>query len=175
MVLGVAVIHDVTAAREMDQLKDEFLSLAAHELKTPLTSLKGYAQMLLTSSSSEPLGDRRRRALEVMDRQVDRVNHMVEQFLLVEEIRSGRLLLRPEQVDLAGVAANSCQKVRDLATGHVIEFQAPGPVYVSADARSLSLVLSNLLDNAIEVLPSRQPGEGQRDCGRRRGSRLCVR
>lgn len=153
VVLGVAVIHDVTAAREMDQLKDEFLSLAAHELKTPLTSLKGYAQMLLASLSREPLGDRRRRALEVMDRQVDRVNYMVEQFLLVEEIRSGRLLLRPQQVDLTDVVAHSCQKARELATGHVIEFPTAGSIYVTVDAKSLSLVLSNLLDNAIKFSP----------------------
>ncbi len=153
VVLGVAVIHDVTAAREMDQLKDEFLSLAAHELKTPLTSLKGYAQMLLASSMSEPLGDRRRKALEVMDRQVNRVNHMVEQFLLVEEIRSGRLMLRPQRVDLASAIADACERARDLATGHVIEFQMVGSIYVTVDSKSLSLVLSNLLDNAIKFSP----------------------
>jgi len=153
VVVGVTVIHDVTAAREMDQLKDEFLSLAAHELKTPLTSLKGYAQMLLSSTSGEPLGDLRRRALEVMDRQVDRVNHMVEQFLLVEEIRSGRLLLRPEQVDLADVVVSSCEKARELAAGCSIEWQVPESVRVNADARRLSLVLSNLLDNAIKFSP----------------------
>lgn len=152
VVLGVTIIHDVTAAHEMDQLKDEFLSLAAHELKTPLTSLKGYAQMLL-SSSDESLGDLRRRALEVMDRQVDRVNHMVEQFLLVEEIRSGRLLLRPESVDLSSVVSAACERARALANGRFVECQPSASVQVTADGKSLTLILANLLDNALKFSP----------------------
>lgn len=151
-VLGVIVIHDITSMREMDQLKDEFLSLAAHELKTPLTSLKGYAQMLL-SSSGEPIGEPRRRALEVMDKQVNRVNHVVEQFLLVEEIRSGRLMLRPEQVDLAEAVTAACERGRESGGGHAVECKIAGSLLVNVDAKSLSLVLSSLLDNAIKFSP----------------------
>ncbi len=152
VVLGVTVIHDVTAAREMDQLKDEFLSLAAHELKTPLTSIKGYAQMLL-SAKADSLGEFKRKALQVMDQQADRINRMVEQFLLVEEIRSGRLSIRPEKVDLTEVVGEVCDRLGKLTSSHEVSCTCCNHLFVNADARSLDLVLSNLLENALKFSP----------------------
>ena len=150
VVLGVTVIHDVTPVREMDQLKDEFLSLAAHELKTPLTSIKGYAQMLLSSRNEGQIGESRRRALQVMDQQADRINRMVEQFLLVEEIRSGRLHIRPDRVDLAEIVGRCCRQIGFLSTGHRVDCSVCGEVVVHADPRGLDLVLTNLLENAVK-------------------------
>ncbi|HEX9015684.1 MAG TPA: ATP-binding protein, partial [Chloroflexota bacterium] len=158
MVLAVTVIHDVTAAREMDLLKDEFLALAAHELKTPLTSIKGYAQMLLSAKASV-LGDSTRRALQVMDQQADRVNRMVEQFLLVEEIRSGRLALNLERIDLAEIVARSCGRLGSAASAHAVICRVADGTYVDADERSLGLVLSNLLENALKFSPTGSPVE----------------
>lgn len=157
VVLGVTVIHDITGVREMDKLKDEFLSLAAHELRTPLTSIKGYAQMLM--SKGDNLGDFSRRALVVMDQQADRINRMVEQFLLVEEIRSGRIALRFERVDLSELVSSSCEQFSRPSPSRRVLCKLSGEAWVNADPRGLMIVLSNLLENALKFSPDSSPVE----------------
>ncbi len=147
--LGVTVIHDITAAREMEQLKDDFLTLAAHELKTPLTSMKGYAQILLASIGNE-LGSRHRQALESINSQADRINRMVEDFIRGAAVRSRRFSLEPGRIDLAALTAAGCSGFRGLPEEHPIECHLQGPVWVMADTRSVELVLRNLIHNAIK-------------------------
>jgi signal transduction histidine kinase len=85
-----------------------------------------------------------------MDQQADRINRMVEQFVLVEEIRSGKLQIHPDRVDLADIVERSCRQIASVSTGHKVECRVCGEVVVHADRRGLDLVLTNLLENAVK-------------------------
>src|ERR671932_403719 len=85
------------------RVRDEFLSVAAHELKTPVTAVRGYAQLLLRQGAqgSVPEPTRLRQALQVMDRQSDRLARLVGHLLDVSRLEAGRLVLEPQLTDVA--------------------------------------------------------------------------
>lgn len=145
--LAVAVLHDVSEARRFDELRDEFLSTAAHEFKTPLAVIKAYAQLLRKRSDEEAP------ALQVINRQVDRLSRLVQQLLEVSRFRLGGPEMRRERYDLAEQLAQALERVRGRAEGHrlLLAEHAPAPVY--ADRERIGQVLDNLIDNAVKFSP----------------------
>src|SRR5207237_4159765 len=95
---AVAVARDVTEVVELDRLKDQFIRIAAHELKTPVAILKGYALTLMRTDKT--LSPRSRRMLEAMDRGAERINRLVEDLADVSQAFLDVLQLSPETVDL---------------------------------------------------------------------------
>jgi PAS domain S-box-containing protein len=99
-VLGsVAVCTDVSELIEFDRMKDQFLRVAAHELKTPVTIMKGNAQMLLRFAEGIP--SELRRGLESINRGADRITRIVDALLDVSQLHLGCIEVRRERVDLA--------------------------------------------------------------------------
>ena len=96
---AVVVVRDVTELTELDRLKDQFILVAAHELKTPVAIMKGYAQALLRRA--EEVSPRRRKMLEAIDRGADRIDGIVNDLLDIAKLQEGRLELALERVDLA--------------------------------------------------------------------------
>ncbi|HEX9049745.1 MAG TPA: HAMP domain-containing sensor histidine kinase [Anaeromyxobacter sp.] len=130
--------------------RDEFLSIASHELKTPLTALKLQLQ----------LGQRREGGpgapwLASAVRQVDRVGALVAELLDLARIRAGRLTLEPRPVDLAELAAGVAERLSDVLerSGNALAVDAPAPVGASCDPARIEQVLANLLVNASRHAP----------------------
>jgi PAS domain S-box-containing protein len=136
--------------------RDEFLSVAAHELKTPITSLRGYAQLTLRtmdqSGGVDP--ERLRQALSVINIQSDRLTRLVSQLLDVSRIQSGKLTPDYREADLSQLAADIVAHAEQRAPDHVFELRSPIPAHMRIDTLRIEQVLTNLLDNAIKHSPS---------------------
>jgi two-component system, OmpR family, sensor kinase len=136
--------------------REDFLSVAAHELKTPLTSLRGMAQLALRRFRRDGglAPERLEGALRTMDAQSAKLSRLVEQLLDVSRIERGRLALVREEVDLVRLVRDTAQHAQDLTARHTIRVEVPPePVVAPADALRLEQVLTNLLDNAVKYSP----------------------
>jgi PAS domain S-box-containing protein len=142
-------------ARDAIRLREEFLSIASHELRTPITAIQLHVQELLRALARHPEGiapERLRRSLEVADRQVKRQMHMVNELLDVSRMGAGRLVLRPEPVDLAVLVREVAERFeQELArTGSCLTVEAPAPVPGRWDRLRLEQVVTNLISNAVK-------------------------
>ncbi|MDI3340004.1 MAG: PAS domain-containing protein [Sphaerobacter sp.] len=156
---AVAVVSDVTRMRQLERQREEFLSIAAHELKTPVTSIKLFTQgMLRTLHRRGELGpERTERDLRTILEQIDRLTQLVDDLLDVSRIRTGRLEYRFERVDLGALV----QTVVERFTTHLSDDErfrlrlhvTPGLPPVSADPTRIDQVITNLLSNALKYSP----------------------
>jgi two-component system phosphate regulon sensor histidine kinase PhoR len=150
--LAVVVLRDLSELKRLERMRDEFLSTAAHELKTPITSIKGYAQLLnrWAPGGHEP---REGKAFQVLNRQSDRLNELVEELLEVSRLQLGRLDLRRQRFDLCELVDEVLERMRGVSAQHRLVFEHDGTALVDADWDRMDQVLSNLLDNAIKFSP----------------------
>jgi two-component system sensor histidine kinase VicK len=150
---AVAVARDVTDVAEFDRLKDEFIRVAAHELKTPVAILKGYARTLMRTDQT--LSVRSRRMLEAIDRGAERINAVVEDLLDISLARLDTLQLSPVPLDLDELVRAT---VADLGASElhrvVIRREDPAPLTVRADSARARQALRNLLSNALKYSPA---------------------
>ncbi|MBI4493700.1 MAG: PAS domain S-box protein [Chloroflexi bacterium] len=135
--------------------RDEFLSVAAHELKTPVTSLRGFAQLVLRQLDKAGAIDpeRVRRSLRAIVQQSDKLSRLVGQLLDLSRIEAGKLALEPELVDLVPLVAGAAAVARATTSSHTVRVRAPAQVLALVDPLRLEQVLTNLLDNAIKFSP----------------------
>lgn len=136
--------------------RDEFLSIASHELRTPVTGIKGYAQLLLRAQAANRLESTRlTRSLHAIDDATDRLTTLTQDLLDVSRIRLGQLPLRLQETDLEELVRRVAYRFGDqLPPGIelIVDLQAPLPP-IQADPDRLEQVISNLLDNAIKYSP----------------------
>ncbi|MGC3996072.1 MAG: ATP-binding protein [Anaeromyxobacter sp.] len=149
--LAVTVLRDVSQARRLDETRDEFLSTAAHELKTPLAVIKAYAQVVQRRVPAEAP------ALTVVQRQVERLTRLVQHLL-----DSSRLRLEPvagahQPFDLAALAAEVVARARTTAPGHEVTLAAAPLAQVRGDRERIGRVLASLIDNAVRYSPGGGP------------------
>ncbi|WP_242393488.1 CHASE domain-containing sensor histidine kinase [Anaeromyxobacter oryzisoli] len=138
-------------AQEAVRYRDEFLSIASHELKTPLTSLGLQTESLLVTArreGSEPLA----RKAEVIRRSVERLARLVASLLDLTRTSAGHLELELEDVDLAALARDVIERFEEEAarTGCALRLDAPTPIVGRWDRLRLDQVLTNLLSNAVK-------------------------
>ncbi len=146
---------------QANQLKDQFLSLASHELKTPMTIIRAYAQLLLDRLSkpskmgSDPATIRP--TLEKIIDQTSRLSMLVDDLLDLGFIRSGKMELRLAQCDVGEVCRSVIEDQR-LLTERTIELELPtSPVILQADCDRLGQVVINLVQNAVKYSPKGSP------------------
>jgi PAS domain S-box-containing protein len=142
-------------ARNAIRLREEFLSIASHELRTPITALQLQVQGLRGALARSPDGlppERLRRGLELLDRQMKRQMQLVNDLLDVSRLGEGRLVLRPEPLDLVALAREVADRFEpELArTGSRLTLHAPAPVPGTWDRLRLEQVLTNLISNAVK-------------------------
>ncbi|MGE0547467.1 MAG: ATP-binding protein [Kofleriaceae bacterium] len=158
-----AIVRDVTEKKQLlDDLqqavraRDEFLSIASHELKTPLTtmelqleSLKKLQQQTVDARLSDPKVAKK---IDTIQRQSERLTVLVDNLLDVTRITSGRLDLRPERVDLDEIIEAVLARMRDTIqrAGCVVEVKSGGRIEGYWDRFRLETVIANLMSNAIK-------------------------
>ena len=138
----VLVLEDVTAARQTDALKADFVAVIGHELRTPITVMKGYLKTLLRRGDA--LSDERRvQALTAVDTSVTRLERLIEDLLFVSAIEE-----RSPQFDLQPV--DLCDLLRAEESERVVVEAPTWPLEVEADEARLAQVVRHLLDNALQ-------------------------
>ncbi|XYI00972.1 AAA family ATPase [Sorangium sp. So ce1128] len=148
---AVAVARDVTELVELDRLKDQFLRVAAHELKTPVTVIMGYAEMLLRTAMELP--PRQRRILDGLLRGTERIERIVADLLFVSQIQIGRLNLVLERVDLGELVDRMAARLEQAAPSRRIRVTRPEAVVLQGDRELLERAVTHLLDNALRYSP----------------------
>ncbi len=149
---GLLVIRDVTELRHLEAMRRDFVANVSHELKTPLTSIAGYAETLASEASP---GTQTERFVRPILSNARRMHRLVDDLLDLSRIESGRWQPDPERVDVRGLADEAWAAFADRARERRIQFTtAVGNVrYVTADSEALRQVLTNLLDNALRHTP----------------------
>jgi signal transduction histidine kinase len=141
--------------READRLKDEFVALISHDVRTPLTSIIGYVELALDDGVEPPLDDERRSYLDIVSRSSERLMRIVDDLLFVARLQAGHLVLEPTTLDLAEIALQAVEEARPRAErkGLTLSFVVDGPVSVEADRGRMFQLLDNLVSNAIKFTP----------------------
>lgn len=152
----VIVFHDITQLKKLERVRQDFVANVSHELKTPVTSIVGFAETLLDGAMDQK--EHLRRFLQIIREEAQRLNRLVGELLQLSQIEQGRLLYHWKEVDLAGVVHNCFQVVRAKAEEKKIRLsfsfhpQDKGPV-VEGDEDRLKQIVINLLMNAIQYTP----------------------
>lgn len=148
----VSVGSDVTEATELDRLKDEFIRVIAHELKTPITIMKGYADTL-AQTLGPTLTPAHLRMLQAIDRGAERINRLMCELLDAQQVDLGLLELVLDRIDLAELVNDVVDRASARAPGRSIRVCEAQPLVLRADGERLREVLRILLDNAIRYSP----------------------
>jgi len=138
-------------------VRDEFLSMASHELRTPISSLSAQAQLLLRrlkrEGTLEP--DRVERAMQLITSQTDKIARLVGQLLDVTRLDAGKLTVEREPTPVVPLVERMVQQAQDLTDRHLIDpqLEVAGSLEACLDPLRLEQVLTNLLDNAVKYSP----------------------
>jgi len=136
--------------KTLNTRKDEFIGVAGHELRTPITTIKGYLQLLEDQTTEGLTKDFIEKAL----RQVNKLNRLITDLLDVTRIHAGKLDYTIGPCSLTDLVKECIETVRQIHTSHVIESQLPpGDLIVMADSSKIEQVLINFLINAIKYSP----------------------
>ncbi len=143
---------DIDEQKQMQRQKDDFLGIASHELKTPVTSIKAYAQVLGAMLSKE--GEEKKAAMVMkMDAQLNRLTNLIGDLLDVTKINSGRILFNKTWFDFNQVIQENVQDLQHTTHKHtlVMDFKDAGKIY--SDKERIGQVITNLITNAIKYSP----------------------
>ena len=150
----VAVLSDITQLKEMDQMKTDLMSMVTHEIRTPLATVRGFAQILLKGGIDNEKGSE---FLEIINRQSNRLVNLVNDFLDITRIESGRQVITKTPVNIDKLIQNALADLKPLADEKSISLQyRPDPGGLSevfGDRNLIEQVLINLLSNAIKYSP----------------------
>ena len=157
------VVHqDVSALKEAERIKDEFIAIAAHELRTPLAILKGYAHTLLQQQHGRDLelAEWQQEALDNIDLATRQLVQLTEELLDVTRLQAGRLELHPEATDLVALARRVVKRLQRTTQQHQLSLRSSQEhLVVTLDPGRMEQVLTNLVGNAIKYSPQGGPIE----------------
>lgn len=144
------VTMDISERMELERRKDEFISTASHELKTPITTIKGYTQILYNYFEPD---EKASYYLKKMDAQVNRLTTLVNDLLDVSKIQAGKLEFDIEAFDINELVEDIVEDLAQTTERHQIVVDSKGDGTVRADKYRISQVLINFLSNAIKYSP----------------------
>lgn len=142
--------EELEVSKELDNKKDEFIGIASHELKTPLTSIKAYIQLLERSD----LKDQDRRLVNKANSNINKLNNLIGDLLDVSKLQSGQLKLNTADFELKKMITESVENVQHMYSSHKIVILNEIPdLILSGDLLRLEQAMTNLLMNAIKYSP----------------------
>ena len=163
----VAVVNDVTSSKQVEKLKDDFVSVVSHELRTPLTAIKGYTQHLVRRierrlrklrSSENPANDlpesQDLRSLSIIQSQTEHLERLVNDLLDLSQVQWGQIHLHYETFELSAVLTDLVRSIQASAEQHLLTLElAVQDAKVIADRARIEQVIGNILDNAVKYSP----------------------
>ncbi len=154
---GFGTIQDITEHKKLDQLKDDFIGLVSHELRSPMTVITGAINTALTEA--ERLSpEETRQLLQDAASEADLLSNLLANLLELSRVQAERLVLHAEAIDVKKVAQNAVEEIKRQTSAHDFVLDIPGkipPLY--ADPLRLERIFYNLLENAVKYSP--QGGE----------------
>ncbi len=150
----VIVLHDVSELRRLERVRRDFVANVSHELKTPLTSIKGYVETLLDGALSDERNNVR--FLEKIGTHVDRLTHLVTDLLSLARVEAQQGALPREPVDARDLVQKALRRYEEPARGRNVSLRldaARESLMVLGDPEAITQVIDNLLDNAIKYTP----------------------
>ncbi|MDW8316816.1 MAG: ATP-binding protein [Anaerolineae bacterium] len=151
----VVVLRDITAQKELERMKSNFLSVVSHELKTPLHSIKGFVEIILMGKTG-PVTELQRDFLSTVQEQTVHLQRLIEDLLEFSRLESGQVRLRPVPVSPAELARTVVAKLKPLAVDRQLTLELAVPPdlpEVEVDPMRVEQVLTNLVENAIKFTP----------------------
>ena len=156
---GIRQMEELTKAIEADKLKSDFIKMASHELKTPITSIKGYVQLLLTALKENEQEERKlsllllRSSLISIEKQLNRLTRLISELLDLSRIESGQLELNVEEFSINELVIDLIQDVLHTKPSQQINLYHELTCRVQGDKDRIGQVVINLLTNAIKYSP----------------------
>lgn len=145
-------VTDITERKQNEMLKNDFLTVASHELKTPLTSIKAYTQLL--AKAYERASDAfLKNGLTKVENQVNKMTKLVSDFLNLSKIESDKFTLEIDRFEMNDLVKEIATDIQMVAINHTIVLRRTDPVWVNADREKISQVITNFLNNAIKYSP----------------------
>ena len=150
----VSVFHDLTEIRRLEEVRRDFVANLSHELKTPLTAIRGYSETLLEEFANPP--EETKKHLEVIFRHATELGHLMENLLNLSRIESGKEEIRIESIAVKSFVDHLIErflnqaKVKRIELRNEISEDAPP---LRADPAKLNQILANLIDNAVKYTP----------------------
>jgi two-component system phosphate regulon sensor histidine kinase PhoR len=144
------VLRDQSEAERLDRVRRDFVANVSHEVKTPLTSVRGYAETLLEGGLEDP--EHREGFVRVIRDQATRLQELVDDLLSLSELERPEARLRVERFDLRALIERQLAALADRAThaGLALELVPGEAEWVEADRARIEQVVANLLDNALK-------------------------
>jgi PAS domain S-box-containing protein len=148
----IGFVLDISASKELDKRKDEFISMASHELKTPITSLKGFLGLLQRRLPIQA-DEKALHYLARMDAQVNKLTKLINDLLDLSKMQAGQLDYREERFDLDALVQEIVENVQETTQTHHLLLEGQTQAEVFGDHDRIGQVLINLLNNAIKYSP----------------------
>lgn len=155
------IIKELEEIKEADKLKSDFIKIASHELNTPITSIKGYVQLLLNAIEKEKENENEkplppllvRSSLISVDKQIKRLTRLISELLDISKIETGTLELKKEKFNFNELAIETIEDILYTNTKHRINLFHDFYAYVLGDKDRIGQVMINFLTNAIKYSP----------------------
>jgi len=150
----VIVLHDLTELRRLENLRRELVANVSHELKTPLSAIKGYAETLRLGAINDQ--EHNLHFVRRIEEQADRLHQLILDILQIARLESGQESFEPTQISVASLLGQCANLFREPAAARQVEliFQPPTePLSIYADEEGVRTILSNLVDNGLKYTP----------------------
>ncbi|RME48462.1 MAG: PAS domain S-box protein [Chloroflexi bacterium] len=146
----VHIVHDLTQRKEVERLKDEFISMVSHELRTPLHHIKGFATTLLQTDVEWDV-ETQRDFLESINRESDRLTNLVDKILHLSRLEANELPMEKEWYQVYDIVDGALTRRRSLIGNREVRLHlAPELPALFVDGREIEVVLMNLIENAVK-------------------------
>ena len=147
--LFTGVLNDITERRKDEERKNDFIGMVSHELKTPLTSMRGYVQMLLVKMRRQE-DEFAISSLEKTNTQIGKMTTMINGFLNVSRLESGKIHIDNRVFDLAQLVKETEDEVANTISSHQVVFAPVEETIVNCDRDKIGQVINNLISNAVK-------------------------
>lgn len=146
----IVFLHDITKLKKLENIRKDFVANVSHELKTPITAIKGYAENLLDGAIYDK--NNAKKFIEIIKNQIDRLSALIDDLLTLSKIESGEIKIERENLALDDLVHSSFQIFSEKAQkkGIHLKKEISQNTYINADRNKIMQILINLIDNGIK-------------------------